>query len=49
MVARGDLGDIRVVQVEYPLEWMATGIELEGQHSKRLGARTRRGTAAAAR
>lgn len=29
-VARGDLGDIRVVQVEYPLEWMATGIELEG-------------------
>ena len=30
MVARGDLGDIRVVQVEYPLEWMATGIELEG-------------------
>lgn len=30
MVARGDLGDIRVVQVEYPLEWMATGIELQG-------------------
>lgn len=30
MVARGDLGEIRVVQVEYPLEWMATGIELEG-------------------
>ena len=29
-VARGDLGAIRVVQVEYPLEWMATGIELEG-------------------
>jgi predicted dehydrogenase len=30
MVGRGDLGAIRVVQVEYPLEWMATGIELEG-------------------
>lgn len=30
MVARGDLGKIRVVQVEYPLEWMATGIELQG-------------------
>lgn len=30
MVARGDLGAIRVVQVEYPLEWMATAIEAEG-------------------
>jgi len=30
MVARGDIGAIRVVQVEYPLEWMATGIELQG-------------------
>lgn len=30
LVAAGDLGDIRVVQVEYPLEWMATGIELQG-------------------
>lgn len=30
MVQRGDLGTIRVVQVEYPLEWMATGIELQG-------------------
>lgn len=30
MVARGDIGKIRVVQVEYPLEWMATGIELQG-------------------
>lgn len=30
MVDRGDLGAVRVVQVEYPLEWMATGIELEG-------------------
>ncbi|HYY82962.1 MAG TPA: Gfo/Idh/MocA family oxidoreductase, partial [Beijerinckiaceae bacterium] len=29
-VASGQLGKIRVVQVEYPLEWMATGIELEG-------------------
>jgi predicted dehydrogenase len=30
MVARGDLGAVRVIQVEYPLEWMATGIELQG-------------------
>jgi predicted dehydrogenase len=30
MVARGDIGAVRVVQVEYPLEWMATGIELQG-------------------
>lgn len=30
MVAVGRLGRIRVVQVEYPLEWMATAIEAEG-------------------
>jgi predicted dehydrogenase len=30
MVAAGELGDIRVVQVEYPLEWMATAIEHQG-------------------
>jgi predicted dehydrogenase len=30
MVAAGKLGAIRVVQVEYPLEWMATAIESEG-------------------
>jgi len=30
MVERGDLGAIRVVQVEYPLEWMATAIEAHG-------------------
>jgi len=29
-VARGDLGQIRVVQVEYPLEWMATKLEVQG-------------------
>lgn len=29
-VARGDLGAIRTVQVEYPLEWMATAIEQQG-------------------
>lgn len=29
-VARGDLGAIRSVQVEYPLEWMATAIEAQG-------------------
>jgi predicted dehydrogenase len=30
MVAAGELGQIRVVQAEYPLEWMATAIEAEG-------------------
>ena len=30
MVAAGDLGAVRVIQVEYPLEWMATAIESEG-------------------
>ncbi|MGY0193927.1 Gfo/Idh/MocA family protein [Leptothrix sp. BB-4] len=30
MVAAGQLGAIRVVQVEYPLEWMATAIESQG-------------------
>ena len=30
MVAAGRLGRIRVIQVEYPLEWMATAIETEG-------------------
>lgn len=29
-VARGELGAIRTVQVEYPLEWMATAIEQQG-------------------
>jgi predicted dehydrogenase len=29
-VARGDLGKVRTVQVEYPLEWMATAIERQG-------------------
>jgi predicted dehydrogenase len=30
MVAAGKLGAIRTVQVEYPLEWMATAIEQQG-------------------
>jgi predicted dehydrogenase len=30
MVSAGELGRLRVVQVEYPLEWMATAIEGEG-------------------
>ncbi|MFC0218946.1 Gfo/Idh/MocA family protein [Pseudochelatococcus lubricantis] len=30
LVAAGEIGAVRVVQVEYPLEWMATGIELQG-------------------
>ena len=29
-VARGNLGKVRTVQVEYPLEWMATAIEHQG-------------------
>lgn len=29
-VAAGEIGKIRTVQVEYPLEWMATAIESEG-------------------
>ena len=29
-VARGEIGKIRTVQVEYPLEWMATDIERRG-------------------
>jgi len=29
-IAAGELGKIRTVQVEYPLEWMATAIEAEG-------------------
>ena len=30
MVAAGAIGKVRVVQVEYPLEWMATAIEQDG-------------------
>lgn len=29
-VARGEIGKVRSVQVEYPLEWMATAIEQQG-------------------
>ncbi len=31
LVADGKLGDIRVVQIEYPQDWLATNIEGEGQ------------------
>jgi predicted dehydrogenase len=31
MVAAGELGEIRVVQVEYPQDWLATNIEATGQ------------------
>ena len=31
MVAAGELGDIRVVQVEYPQDWLATKLEDSGQ------------------
>lgn len=30
MITAGELGRVRVVQAEYPLEWMATAIETEG-------------------
>lgn len=29
-VAAGEIGEVRTVQVEYPLEWMATAIEQQG-------------------
>jgi predicted dehydrogenase len=38
MVARGDLGAIRVVQVEYPQDWLAEDLESTGQ--KQAGWRT---------
>ncbi|MFK7992531.1 MAG: Gfo/Idh/MocA family protein [Granulosicoccus sp.] len=38
MVSAGDLGDIRVVQVEYPQDWLATKLEDSGQ--KQAGWRT---------
>lgn len=31
MVSRGDLGDIRIVQMEYPQDWLAEKIEDSGQ------------------
>jgi predicted dehydrogenase len=31
MVAKGQLGDIRVVQAEYPQDWLTTNIEATGQ------------------
>jgi predicted dehydrogenase len=31
MVAAGELGDIRVMQVEYPQDWLATDLEATGQ------------------
>ena len=47
MVAAGKLGKIRTVQVEYPLEWMATAIEREAT-CRPPGGPIRRKTAAAA-
>ena len=38
MVAAGDLGDIRVVQGEYPQDWLTTALEKTGQ--KQAGWRT---------
>lgn len=48
-VARGDLGRIRTVQVQYPLEWMATRPSSSRATPRRPGGRTRRRTAGAAR
>lgn len=31
MISKGDLGPIRVVQVEYPQDWLATNLEASGQ------------------
>jgi predicted dehydrogenase len=31
MIKRGDIGDIRFINAEYPQEWLATPIEKEGQ------------------
>lgn len=47
-VAAGEIGKIRSVQVEYPLEWMATAIEQQAMH-KPLGAPIPRRTVAVAR
>ena len=38
MVAEGQLGDVRVVQVEYPQQWLTTDLEATGQ--KQAGWRT---------
>ncbi|MGH1413094.1 MAG: Gfo/Idh/MocA family protein [Pelagimonas sp.] len=38
MVARGELGDLRVIQVEYPQDWLTEAIENTGQ--KQAGWRT---------
>lgn len=38
MIEAGDLGDIRVIQVEYPQDWLATKLEDSGQ--KQAGWRT---------
>lgn len=32
-VAEGLIGKVRTVQVEYPLEWMATGVEIKNQQA----------------
>lgn len=31
MIARGDIGEIRFVNAEYPQEWLASPIEQSGQ------------------
>ena len=39
LVAGGALGPIRVVQVEYPQDWLATDLETTGQKQARLAHR----------
>ncbi|MCO6184947.1 Gfo/Idh/MocA family protein [Rhizobium sp. L1K21] len=34
MVARGDLGDIRLVQMEYPQDWLAEPVEQSGENKQ---------------
>ena len=47
-VVRGEIGAVRTVQVEYPLEWMSTAIEHHG-NAQAAGEPIRKRTAAAAR
>ncbi len=48
MIANGELGEIRVVQAEYPQDWLTEAIE-QTRRSRRPGAPIRRSPARAAR
>ena len=49
MVAAGELGDIRVVQVEYPQDWLTEQLEDERPEAGGMAHRSRRSRAPAAR